>query len=131
MAHGGYVSHGTRGYHFVGSQSAGLRGFRAAPQVGHASRISLAVGPRMGSAATAVRVDHQSRTDHIGAHPGHSGRPGHPHRHPKHLYALPGGYAYESLLRLPLFCEPYYPANSGQVFNPCLTPVKAKAASLR
>lgn len=133
MAHGGYVSHGSRGYHFVGSQSAGLRSLGTVSQMGHASRISLALGPRTGSAATAVRVDHQSRVAHMGTHPGHPGRPGYPHHHPKIRYALPsnGEYAYAYLQRAPLFCEPYYPGNGSKPFNPCLTPVKAKAASLR
>jgi hypothetical protein len=131
MARGGFVAHGARGYHFVGYQSAGLRGFSALPRAGHAGRVSLALGPRLGSAANAVRVDHPIRVAHMGAHRGHPVRPGHPHMHPKRLYATTSGYTYEYLQRAPLFCEPYYPTNGSQPFNPCLTPVKAKAASLR
>ena len=134
MAHGGYVSHGSRGYHFVGYQSAGLRSFGAVPRAGHAGRISLALGPRMGSAAAAVRVAHQSRVDHMGAHPGRSGHRGHPLMHPKRVYATLRPYPYQYTQysqRLPQFCEPYYPANGKLPLNPCLTPVKAKAASLR
>jgi hypothetical protein len=140
MARGGYVSHGSRGYHFVGYQSAGLRGFSAAPRVGHASRISLALGPRMGSAATAARVDHLSRVahlsrvDHLGGGPGHRGHPVHGKRHPK-LYSQynSGRYDHEYLQRPPLFCDSaaYYPTtmNPTPPFNPCRPPIKVKSAS--
>jgi hypothetical protein len=69
----------------------------------------------------------------MGKHPGHPGRPGHPHRHPRTVYALLDdyGYANEYWQRAQLFCEPYYPANGIRPFNPCLTPVKAKAALRR
>ena len=65
MAHGGYVSHGGSGYRVVGYQSAGpahgtgLQGDRG-------GRVALALGPRMGSAAAAARLDGTARVERTG-----------------------------------------------------------------
>lgn len=55
-AHGGYAEHG--GYSIVGYNSAGLGHANSAPGNGHSARSTLAVGPRTGSAAKAMRVTH-------------------------------------------------------------------------
>ena len=145
MASGGYVSHGARGYHIVGFQSAGLTHVTAIPRAGQASRISLALGPRMGSAATAARMDpvarvartgiaRMARVDRMHPRPGHP-RPGHPPRHPKRSHVRPErsfAQAYsENRTRMPIFCEftpRTYELNGEPPFG-CPGPVKAKAAS--
>lgn len=145
MARGGYVSHGSHGYHVVGFESAGLAHVSAIPRAGQASRITLALGPRMGSAATAARMDGVARVAHTGIarmarvdrmHP----RPGHPPRHPKrphvrpeHSYATP---AYSLNRTLPMFCGFWPPTTELDqklvAFPPygCLEAVKAKPASM-
>jgi hypothetical protein len=92
MAHGGYIAHGSYlgaggrpargGYRIVGSESAGIDNISSVPRGGHDARITLALGPRTGSAATAMRLDHMNR---IHPRPGHPPGPNHPNHHPKHV----------------------------------------------
>lgn len=142
MARGGYVSHGARGYHVVGYQSAGLAHVTAIPHGGQASRIPLALGPRMGSAATAVRMDPVARVTHAGIarmarvdrlvpHPGHPPRhPKRPHTRPQRSYGVPHFSQYR--LMLPVFCDfgLRTPEPDERPLPPygCLGPVKAKTA---
>lgn len=145
MARGGYVSHGSHGYHVVGFESAGLAHASAIPRAGQASRITLALGPRMGSAATAARMDGVARVVHTGIarmarvdrmhpHPGHPPRhPKRPHVRPEHSYATP---AYSLNRTLPMFCGFWPPTTELDqkllAFPPygCLEAVKAKPASM-
>jgi len=149
MASGGYVSHGSRGYHVVGYQSAGLVHVSAIPRSGQASRISLALGPRMGSAASAARMEparvthpgiaRMARIDRMHPHPGHPPRNPkrprphmHPHTRPQHTYDyLDSG----NQIRVPMFCDFRRGADDvsdGQrrPFG-CLGPVKARGAFRR
>lgn len=152
-ATGGYVSHGTRGYHVVGFQSAGLVHVSAMPRGGQTSRISLALGPRMGSAASAARMDAVTRVSHAGiarmASVSHTGvarmarvdrmhpRPGHPNpvhpprpskrplSRPEYNYLLDSG----NRIRMPMFCD-FQRVNvlndrQPQPFG-CVGPVKAR-----
>jgi hypothetical protein len=76
-AHGAYGAHG--GYGIVGHDSAGLSRSGVASRDEHIARNTLAVAPRMGSAAMATRV-----TDHH-VRPGHP--PFHDHRHLHNPYS--------------------------------------------
>jgi hypothetical protein len=70
MSHGGYVAHGSYmgqhgyiahgDYRIVGSESAGMAHGDAALRGGHGGQITLALGPRTGSAAKALRLDRMS-----------------------------------------------------------------------
>lgn len=135
-ARGGYISHGNHGYRIIGSESSGLAhvgaGARAGAvsRVGYTPRITLALGPRMGSAATAMRVDRLTRANHNHPHPIHS-----PHRpkHPQHPVQNQG-YEYENYTQMsawpPMFCDS--PPGTGKQYRyDCLSPVKAKPASGR
>lgn len=137
MAHGGFVSHGTSGYRIVGSESAGIAHVNASPRGGHAGRISLALGPRMGSAATAARLDragHQERVSSVGKpHPGH-----HPWHHPGqpkrlHVRVVNEAYAYRRYDRIaPDFCDSRVVLYKGQLLRTgCLWPTKMKVSSAR
>lgn len=132
MAHGGFVSHGSSGYRIVGSESAGIARVDAAPHGGHGGRISLAFGPRIGSAATAARLDragHQERVSLLGTRPGH-----HPWHHPgqpkrPHVHVVNQGYAYYgNYVRTPPdFCDDRVVLYRGQWLRTgCLWPTKMK-----
>jgi hypothetical protein len=74
----------------VGSDAAGLAHVDAALRGGHGGRIILALGPRTGSAAKALRLDH--------APPGHHPPPKRPHHSYYRQYTE--GYG-----QRPLFCD--------------------------
>jgi hypothetical protein len=87
MSHGGYVAHGSYmgqhgyiahgDYRVVGSESAGLAHGDAALRGGHGGEITLALGPRTGSAAKALRLDRTSTMGRMHGpwkhHPHHRG----------------------------------------------------------
>jgi hypothetical protein len=107
MGQRGYIAHGD--YRIVGSEPAGLAHVDAAGPGGRAGQITLALGPRMGSAAKALRLDRMggmarmhTASEH---HPGH--QPGHPH-HPKrpHHHGYFPEANYESTQEVPPpFCD--------------------------
>ena len=108
-ARGGYVAHGSysgqRGdiahgdYRIVGSQSSGLVR-TAAPAGGRSGQMVLAVGPRTGSAAKALRVaSAMSRMLPSPRHPAHPKRP--PYTGDNYLPSR-----YENMqYSIPLFCD--------------------------
>ena len=55
LGHSGYIARGD--YRVVGSDAAGLAHVDAALRGGHGGHIILALGPRTGSAAKALRLD--------------------------------------------------------------------------
>lgn len=131
LAHGGYVSHGRAGYRIVGYQSAGLARAGAIPRVGHAARISLALGPRWGSAARATRIGGEARVDHLHPRPGHPWcPPGHP-KHP-HVHTVRPTMAYLPQSQPPMFCEnvTFMPPGK-RPYSGCLTPIKMKMIKAR
>ena len=93
MARGGYVAHGNYlgqhgdiahgDYRIVGSEPAGVTRTDVAFRGGRSGEITLALGPRTGSAARAMRVGQMNSTDrmHHPGHPGHLGRPHHHHHY--------------------------------------------------
>lgn len=95
---GGYVAHGSYmgqhgyiapgDYRIVGSQSAGVTRSDVAFRGAQSGEITLALGPRTGSAARAMRIGEMNSMDHMHppGHPGHLGRAHHHHYHgPKNL----------------------------------------------
>lgn len=138
MAHGGYVAHGSYlgggshsfargGYRIIGSESAGVAHVSAVPQSSHSARITLALGPPTGSAATAMRLDRAVHADRMHPRPGHPPGP----RHPRYLarYASFSSYmAQYPRGGIPFYCDnrmqqpPRSEPSSG-----CLTPVKEPA----
>lgn len=135
MAHGGYVAHGSYmggggrpfargGYRIIGSQSAGVAHVSAMPQGSRSARITLALGPRTGSAAKAMRLDRTVHTDRMLPRPGHPPGPRHPRHHTK--YAPPtASYLPDYPHGIPFFCETrmVQPPRSEPSAG-CLTPMK-------
>jgi hypothetical protein len=109
MTRGGYVAHGSysgqRGdiahgdYRIVGFETAGLTYAPAALRGGHAGQINLALGPRTGSAAKALRVAHVDNTGRLRPPPQHQPQSGRPHHH--HAYVLENTEQYQPG---PFFC---------------------------
>lgn len=137
LAHGGYVAHGSHlgggsrpfargGYRIIGSQSAGVAHVSAMPQSGHSARITLALGPRTGSAATAMPLDRVVHANHMHPRPGHPPGPRHSRHHPK--YAPTSSYPEPYSSGIPFYCDnrmlqpPRSEPSSG-----CLTPAKEQA----
>ena len=136
MAHGGYVAHGSYlgggglpfahgGYRIIGSQSAGVAHVGATSQSGHGARMTLAIGPRTGSAATAIRLNHTVHTDRMNPRPGHPPGPRHPRPHAKYASNLYPPENQHGIL---------FPCNFRTVQPPrgepsvgCLTPAKEHA----
>lgn len=137
MTHGGFVSHGASGYRIVGSEFAGIAHVDAAPRGGHGGRISLALGPRMGSAATAARLDRvgrQERVSSLGKRPGHHPwhHPGQPKRH--HVHVMNEAHVYNNFARTPPpdFCDDTIVLYKGQLMRTgCLWPTKMKVSPAR
>lgn len=105
-ARSGAVAHGDYSFRLVGYQSAGMaRGGAVSHATGGTggTRLELAFGPRMGSAATAARVSPVSRIDRI--NPPHQG----PHPRPKapqHRYAPVPSNDYSGYFEQPpVFCS--------------------------
>ena len=67
--HSGYIAHGD--YRVVGPDAAGLAHVDAALRGGHGGQIILALGPRTGSAAKALRVGRLDNTGRMRPPPGH------------------------------------------------------------
>ena len=105
---GGYVAHGSyvgqsgyiaRGdYRIVGSDTGDLAHVDAALRGGHGGQIILALGPRTGSAAKALRFERMDNTARMHRPPGHHPpQPKRPHR----AYFPENAEEYE---QLPVFC---------------------------
>jgi hypothetical protein len=103
VAHGsyrgqsGYIAHGD--YRVVGYDTAGLTHVDAALRGGHGGQIILALGPRTGSAAKALRVGRLDNTGRMRPPPGH--HPPGP-KHPHHRYFHENTWEYGET---PLFCN--------------------------
>lgn len=132
MAHGGYVARGSSmaggssppargGYRIIGSQSAGVVHVSAMPRGGQSARITLALGPRTGSAANAMRLDRTVHTDRMQPRPGHPPGPRHPRSHAKYAPAIASNMSQE----IPFYCETrmVQPPRSEPSAG-CLTPAK-------
>ncbi len=101
--HGGYVAHGTyrgqssyiaRGdYRVVGTDAVGLAHVDAAFRGGRGGHITLVLGPQMGSAAKALRLDRMGSPGRDHPAPGHPPRP----KHPPHGYLLESPQEYEPM----------------------------------
>lgn len=135
MERGGYVAHGSEmaggssppargGYRIIGSQSAGVAHVSAMPQGGHSARITLALGPRTGSAAKAMRLDRTVHTDRMQPRPGHPPGPRHPRDHTKHAPPT-ASHLPDYPQGTPFFCETrmVQPPRS-EPSTGCLTPMK-------
>jgi hypothetical protein len=132
LAPGAYDAH--RGYGFVADESAGLPhgGAMLQPRGGHAIRMSAAIGPRMGSAATARRVMDRFLRPHPGHHPPPGKRP--PvtvHKTPYLQSTTSCGFDECGVFIRPLmrFCPP--PSLYGSINWPldCPGPLKIKAGA--
>lgn len=102
LGHSGYIARGD--YRVVGSDAAGLAHVDAALRGGHGGHIVLALGPRTGSAAKALRLDR--------APPGHHPAP--KPKRPHHSYYQENTEGYG---QRPLFCDfvPAVPASVSRV----------------
>lgn len=139
MVHGGYVAHGSYmggvhpfargGYRIVGSEPASLSHVTTSTISGglHSARITLALGPRMGSAATAMRLDHAGRTNRMLPRPGHPPGPKPPRYHAKYVPASTTQME-RSPVEIPFFCEQMeMTPPRGEDHSGCLTPTKEHA----
>lgn len=129
-AHGGYVSHGSTGYRIVGQETAGSTFAAASSRGAHGGRVGLALGPRVGSAATATRMDHlarAARVEHTGH--GHPWGPGHQPKHP-HTRIAHMTYPYEYTPYRTMPCN-FVLTRPGMTADPwnCLIPIKTKVGA--
>jgi hypothetical protein len=108
MGQGGYIAHGD--YRIVGSDTAGLAHVDSALRGGRGGQIILALGPRAGSAAKALRLDRTDNTGHVRPPPGHPPQPKRRH----HGYFAENSQEYG---QGPLFCNfvPAIPASASRV----------------
>ncbi len=131
MAHGGYVAHGSSGYRIVGYQSAAPARVGAAPHAARGARMALALGPRIGSAASARRLDHMAHGDRMHPRPRHPGHPGYP-RHPHYVRIVHAAWSDEYEPETPMFCSTvtFLPPGKSP-HSGCLTPIKARVLRAR
>lgn len=135
LAHGGYISHGSSlgygaarargGYGIVGAESAGIASVSSMPRGGHDARITLALGPRTGSAASAMRLGHMDRINPRPGHPPGPNRPGHHPKQPTSSSPYTEEAEREQYRPYRLFCpDIFLPPPPYQPPAGCLGPVK-------
>jgi hypothetical protein len=98
MGRSGYIAHGD--YRIVGSDTVGLAHVDAAMRGGRSGQIILALGPRTGSAAKALRLGRMDNTNRMRPPPGHHPSWSKHHHHHVYFHESRGLYG-----QMPLFCD--------------------------